>query len=124
MLTALVELELTWMLLLGPPTIVMFGFPCVLRACDTVGFKTRIGIGDVASITPQIAVAPTFCLLVPFSIPAKKVGILSVIVTDRKAFAATVVGGAVTPGGAVPLTWKLTLFPRVPEVALLLEIAL
>jgi len=68
-----------------------------------------------------------FCLVVPRSIPAKKVGILSVILTERNAFAATVPGGIEAggnPGGAVLETWKVTLFPRVPEFALLCEIAL
>jgi len=83
-----------------------------------------MGIGDVALITPQIAVAPTFCFVVPCNSPAKKVGILSVILTVRKALAATVVGGAVMPDGAVPLTWKVTLFPMAPEFALLCEIEL
>src|SRR5260370_35438284 len=98
------------MLLDGPPAIAMSPSelvappPFMLRAPEIVGFNTRIGIGDVALITPQTAVAPMFCVVVPRSIPAKKVGILSVNLTERNAFAATVVGGACTPGGALAET--------------------
>jgi len=74
-----------------------------------------------------MAVAPMFCFVVPRSIPAKKVGILSVILTERNGFDATVLGGIEPggkPGGAVVETWKVTLFPKVPEFALLREIEL
>jgi len=52
---------------------------------------------------------------------------LSVILTDKNAFAATVVGGIALPGkpgGAVAETWKVTLFPKAPEFALVCEMAL
>ena len=42
-----------------------FGVPCTWNAFETVGLSTRIGIGDVASNTPQIAVAPTLCFVIP-----------------------------------------------------------
>src|SRR6266567_3050650 len=101
----------------GPPKIVTVGVPCTVKALFAgfvVGFtvsNTTIGIGDVDCDTPHTAIARTLCFVAPFSIPAKKVGILSVIVTCMKAVGAIPAGGVVTPG---TLAGKVTetLFPR------------
>src|SRR6266404_6668440 len=106
-ITAVALDEFTWILFEGPPAITMspqggplphVGLltlppPFMCSEPCLVGCSTRIGIGEVASSTPQRATARTFCLVIPFSIPAKKVGILSVMATRIRAVGATVVGG-------------------------------
>jgi hypothetical protein len=56
--------------------------------------------------------ALTVCFDKPLSMPAKKVGVLSVIVTRMKAVGAMDVGGATIPG-TVPGKSTFTLFPNV-----------
>src|SRR5437870_12180877 len=79
--------ELTCTLFVGPPTIAMVPVPCMLNAaCGGVelglcGSRTKIGIGEDASITPQTAEPRTGVLRVPLSSPAKYVGTWSVTFT-------------------------------------------
>src|SRR6476660_2804543 len=75
------------------------------------GSRTSIGIGAAASVTPQTEIALIDCFDKPFNMPAKKVGVLSVIVTRMKAVGAIDVGGAVTPG-TVPGKSTFTLLPK------------
>ena len=56
-----------------------------------------MGIGEKDCDTPHTAIAPMLCFVIPFSMPAKKVGILSVMATRMKGVGATAAGGVVTP---------------------------
>src|SRR4051794_313732 len=51
--------EFTWMLLVGPPQIVIFGVPCNWKASFSVGWSTIIGIGANRSTIAAVAVAVT-----------------------------------------------------------------
>jgi hypothetical protein len=96
------------------------GVPPTLKAFDTVGFSTRIGIGEVAWRTAQIDVAPVLCFVIPFSMPANQVGMLLVILTRTSAAGATLAGGKsrlLRPTLDAAGKSTNTLFPSVPEFA-------
>jgi hypothetical protein len=57
-----------------------------------------IGIGAVDWVRPQTAIAPILCFVIPRNIPAKKVGILFVILTRKNGVGAMPTGGVVIPG--------------------------
>jgi hypothetical protein len=89
---------------------------------DIVGCSTRIGIGEVAWSTAQVAEAPVVIFVRPFSIPANQVEILLVTLTRISAAAATPVGARLRllrPTLAAVGKSIYTLFPNVPEFAAL-----
>ena len=94
-----------------------FGF--TLGLC---GSSTKIGIGAADWVTPHRAIAFVLCLLIPRSMPAKKVGELSVTVTRIKAVGATVLGGVVTPATLLgKSTFTLLPIAVLPEATELLK---
>src|SRR5690242_20507044 len=66
--------------------------PFIRREADFVGCNTRIGIGEVALITAQIAVPPFPCFLVPSKAP-NQVELFVVTFTLISAEAATLGDG-------------------------------
>ena len=86
-----------------------------------VGFSTRIGIGDVACSTAQIALLPVRWFVSPRSMPTNHVEILLVTLTLIRAVSMTLVGGKFRlPRPTLVALGKstYTLLPNAPELAL------
>src|SRR5436190_13201047 len=95
--------------------------PFMRREAAIVGFNTRIGIGEVALITAQIALPPALCFFVPSRL-ANQVGVLLVILTRMRAEAATLAAGKLrllrfTLDAVGKSTY--TFVPKFPDAALL-----
>jgi len=106
--------------LFAHPVLLTLPPPFIRSEPDAVGCNTRIGIGEVALTTAQIAEAPLPCFVVP-SIAPNHVGLFLVTLTRIRAEAATLVGGKLgrllrfTAEGAGKSTY--TFVPSVPELA-------
>ena len=65
------ELEFTWTLLVGPPTILTVALPLTSKECAQTGFNTIMGMGTLASTRPHSAKARTSEVRCPITSVAK-----------------------------------------------------